>query len=83
MEQGLEDPGLSFAALPQGVWPMQDWNGEEFKDVTSTDHLKKGTPLASGYAAVLFVLRADLEILSNHFKLEQPLLKQSLCSLPG
>ena len=49
----------SLTALSQGVWPMRDWNGEEFKDVTTTDYLKKGTPLASGYAAVLFVLRAD------------------------
>ena len=62
----------SFPALSHGVWLMRDWNGEEFKDVTSTDYLKKGTPLASGHAAVLFVVRADLEFLSNHFKLNNP-----------
>ena len=33
---------------------------------------REAAPLADGYSALLFVLRGDLEFLSNHFRLNHP-----------
>ena len=61
----------SLQALSTGLWPMTDWEHKEF-EVTSEDYAKRGTPLANGYCAFVFVLRADLDFLSNHFQLNSP-----------
>ena len=61
----------SLQCLSTGVWPMVDWEGKAFEEDT-IDFQKKGQPLAGGYAAIVFVLRADLEYLSNHFRLNSP-----------
>ena len=59
----------SLQALASGLWPVRDWEGQEFTDPDSLDFANKGTPLAGGFAAVVFVLRSDLEFLSSHFGL--------------
>ena len=61
----------SLEALATGRWPMKDWDNQDFTEGTVDDE-KKGTPLAGGFAAILFVLRADLEFLAVHFKLNHP-----------
>ena len=61
----------SLEALATGKWPLKDWDNQDFKEGT-IDEEKKGTPLAGGYAAILFVLKADLEFLAVHFKLNHP-----------
>ena len=58
----------SLQALSLGLWPMKNWDGHDFP-ADSEDFQKRGTALADGFAAVLFVLRADLDFLSNHFGL--------------
>ena len=70
----------SFTALSQGIWPQKDWKGAEFEDQESVDFLNKGKPLANGFSAVLFVLKADIDFLANHFKLNHPS-SNSPCSL--
>ena len=72
----------SFEALAAGRWPLVDWSGQAFQDKTSVDYLKRGKPLASGFEAMIFVLRADLEFLSNHFNLNHPS-SNSPCALCG
>ena len=62
----------SLEALAEGRWPLSDWEGKPFDDETSVDFLSRGKPLVAGYSAVVFVVRADLEFLSNHFKLNSP-----------
>ena len=59
----------SLQALAAGTWPMQDWEGHDFTDPDSLDYQKRGQPLADGFAAVVFVLRSDLDFLANHFHL--------------
>ena len=61
----------SLQALAAGTWPMKNWEGKDF-DESSFDFKLKGTPLAEGYAAIVFVLRSDLEYLANHFGLHSP-----------
>ena len=61
----------SLKALSSGLWPLKDWDNKEF-DPSSLDYAKKGTPLANGFAAVVFVLRSDLEFLASHFGLNSP-----------
>ena len=61
----------SMEALASGVWPMRNWDNQEFPEDT-LDYEKRGTALADGYAAMVFVLKADLEFLSNHFHLNSP-----------
>ena len=61
----------SLQSLSTGLWPMVDWEGKPFEE-GSIDCEKKGKPLAAGYAAIVFVLRSDLEFLANHFKLNNP-----------
>ena len=61
----------SLQALASGTWPLTDWDKKEF-DEDTMDFQLKGQPLAQGYSAVVFVLRSDLEFLSNHFKLNHP-----------
>ena len=58
----------SFDALSKGFWPETDWKGDPFEDGT-TDFEKKGQLLASGFSAVIMLLKADLEFLSAHFGL--------------
>ena len=50
----------SLTALAQGKWPEVDWNGAQFTDNNSPEYINKGQPLANGFSAVLFVLKADL-----------------------
>ena len=59
----------SLQALASGVWPETDWQGKPFEDTSSLDYTKRGTPLAGGYSAVVFLLRSDLDFLSSHFHL--------------
>ena len=47
---------------------MTNWDGQEFEEGTA-DFDNKGKPLAEGFSAVLFLVRSDLEFLTNHFKL--------------
>ena len=61
----------SLDALEQGTWPLLDWNNQPFQE-GSVDLQKRGTPLADGYSATLFVIRSDLEFLANHFGLNSP-----------
>ena len=61
----------SLEVLATGLWPMQNWDHQDFEE-DSIDHQKRGTPLADGYRGVVFILRSDLEFLSNHFGLESP-----------
>ena len=61
----------SLQVLASGVWPLLDWDNNPFP-AGSIDDEKKGTPLAGGYCGVVFLLRSDLEFLSNHFGLESP-----------
>ena len=58
----------SFIALAEGKWPMLNWDGRPF-DPTSQDFIKKGQPLAQGFSAVLFVIKADIDFLANNLKL--------------
>ena len=58
----------SLQALAAGVWPLQDWDQQDFAP-DSVDFEKAGTPLANGYSGFVFVLRSDLELLALHFKL--------------
>ena len=62
----------SLQALAGGTWPVQDWEGNDFHDHASIDYLKRGQPLADGLAAVVFVLRSDIDFLANHFHLNHP-----------
>ena len=61
----------SLEALRSGLWPLVDWNGNEFAAETE-DFLMKGQPLAGGYSAFVFTLRSDIDFLANHFKLNHP-----------
>ena len=61
----------SLQALAAGTWPLVDWEGKEFPE-TTVDFKKKGTRLAEGWAAVVFVLKSDLDFLANHFGLNNP-----------
>ena len=61
----------SLEALASGTWPETDWDQAEFAE-DSLDHELKGQPLAEGYSAFVFVLKADLEFLANHFDLNHP-----------
>ena len=69
----------SFEALAKGTWPSKNYDNSDFEE-GSLDQDKMGTPLAGGYAAFVFVLKADLEFLSNHFNLNSPA-SNSPCSL--
>ena len=62
----------SLSALKSGLWPLFDWNGNEFADQTSEDYLKKGTALAGGYSGFVFLLKSDIDFLANHFGLSHP-----------
>ena len=62
----------SLEALALGTWPLLSPDGVEFEDKTSIDYINRGKPLASGFCAVVFLLRSDLEFLSNHFHLNSP-----------
>ena len=62
----------SLQALATGLWPEKNWEGNDFEDESSPDFLNRGTPLAEGFSAVVFVLRADIDFLSNHFHLNSP-----------
>ena len=70
----------SLQTMATGLWPTHDWKGREFQEEDGEDFVKKGTPLADGMCAVVWTLRADLEFLSNHFKLNSPA-SNSPCSL--
>ena len=59
----------SLTALASGKWPLKDWNNKDFVDEGSIDFMDRGRPLADGFGAIVFVLRSDLELLSNHFHL--------------
>ena len=59
----------SLKALSTGFWPLKDWNNEEFEQ-GSIDYEKRGTALAGGFSAFVFLLRSDLEFLALHFGLE-------------
>ena len=61
----------SLRALSAGVWPMTNWDNEDFEE-GSLDFEKRGTPLADGFSGVVFVLRSDIEFLALHFKLNHP-----------
>ena len=61
----------SFQALATGKWPMLDWDNNEF-DKATIDYQLRGSDLADGLCGVIFVLRADLDFLSNHFHLNNP-----------
>ena len=69
----------SLDALAAGTWPMLDWNNQPFPE-DSIDFQRRGSPLAGGYSAFLFVVRADLEFLANHFGLSSPS-SNNLCAL--
>ena len=69
----------SLQCLASGLWPMTDWQGKPFQEGTM-DFEKKGSALAGGFAAVVFLLRSDLEFLSNHFHLNNPA-SNSPCAL--
>ena len=62
----------SLDALRTGVWPLVDYDGKPFADKSSIDFQKKGTPLAEGFAGFVFLLKSDIEFLSQHFKLNSP-----------
>ena len=68
----------SLQALSTGVWPQHDWDHQPFK-VGSEDHAMRGQPLANGYCAIVFVLRADLEFLHQHFLLNSPASNTPCC----
>ena len=68
----------SLQALAAGTWPLLDWEGEEFPEAT-VDFQNKGTPLAEGWAAVVFVLRSDLDFLASHFGLNSPASNNPCC----
>ena len=61
----------SLRALFSGRWPDTDMDGR--------DEPKKGTMLAGGYRAVLFVLKGDLEWMSGHFGLANPSSSRPCC----
>ena len=61
----------SFASLAEGLWPTVDFDGRAFPP-DSLDFQHGGEPLADGFAGLIFLLKADLEFLSNHFQLESP-----------
>ena len=69
----------SLEAPATGKWPMLDWDKKEFPQ-DSLDYHRRGTPLAAGWCGVVFVLRADLEFLANHFHLNSPA-SNSPCAL--
>ena len=68
----------SLRALCTGLWPMQDWEHRGFE--VDEDYAKRGSPLADGFCALVFVLRADLEFLSKHFPLNS-LASNTPCAL--
>ena len=49
----------SLTALYEGVWPTVDMEG------VAINSIEVGKPLAGGYRAILFLLKGDLEYLSN------------------
>ena len=57
---------------------MLNWDGQPFHP-SSLDFKNKGTPLAEGYKAVVFILRADLDFLSNHFGMNSPASNRPCC----
>ena len=68
----------SLESLLTGTWPEKDWDNNDFPE-WSIDAERKGAPLAAGYCAFVFVLKADLEFLSNHFKLNSPASNSPCC----
>ena len=68
----------SLEALASGTWPLKSWDNTDFEEGT-LDYEKKGTPLADGYSGFLWVLKADLELLSNHFGLNSPASNEPCC----
>ena len=69
----------SLQALLVGTWPLKDWDNNDFAPGT-IDAERKGTPLAEGFCAMVFILKSDLEFLSNHFHLNSPA-SNSPCAL--
>ena len=61
----------SLDALAAGKWPLLDWDNKPFPE-ESVDFLKRGSPLADGYSAFVFVVRSDIEFMANHFGLNSP-----------
>ena len=69
----------SLEALAQGTSPTHNWDHAEFEDKESIDYKMRGSPLAGGYSAMVFVLRADLDFLANHFGLNSPASNKPCC----
>lgn len=61
----------SLRCLEDGTWPGTDHLGRPWPD-GSAEQDKAGTYLAGGYSAFIWVLRGDLEFMSQHFKLPNP-----------
>ena len=62
----------SLEALRAGVSPLLNYDGQLFADETSLNFQKRGTPLADGYGGFIFLLKSDVELLAQHFKLNSP-----------
>ena len=70
----------SFKWLQQGLWPTENHRGQKY--ATSSEAGRKGgTPLAEGYAAILWSLVGDLEYMTQLLKLPHYSSKSSPCAL--
>ena len=67
-------------ALRLGVWPSVNWDGCEFADQDSIHFQNRGAPWAGGFSGYVFLLKSDIELLLNHFRLNSPTSNQP-CSL--
>ena len=58
----------SFNALFEGLWPAKDWRGCDWP-AGSPEAAKANSPLADGWAGIIYLVRGDLEWMTSHHKL--------------
>ena len=72
--------GWSLKWLQQGLWPTENHKGQKYAAASEAGK-KGGTPLAEGWAAILWSLVGDLEYLTQCPKLPHYSSKSSPCAL--